>query len=276
MKHPSTTQLHTSLLQPPPIHRKQLNQLQTELLQVLYKFRFGTAQLLSYYQEQSLRYTNVRLKILLEQKLIGRNYDSSYRINHRPATYYLLPGAIRLLKTNPELDPKGLHLQYYNRTAKAVFVNHCLRLFRLYLKLDSFYGEDMECFTASELTNQTRFPRPRPEAFLNFSGKHAGTADCMLEILESSTPLDRLRQRLNRHFVHYELGSWEGDYPRILLVCDNAGLAREIQRYLAYKLDYSGAPLRFYITTLRELLNSRSPNETVWTYVSDPETLVTL
>jgi hypothetical protein len=67
-----------------PIHHKQLNELQLELLTILYKFRFGTAQLISRYQEQSIRNTNVRLKNLLEQELIGRNYDGSYRINRRP------------------------------------------------------------------------------------------------------------------------------------------------------------------------------------------------
>jgi len=56
-----------------PISRKQLNKLQIELLQILYKFRFKTVDLIAQYQDQSVRYTNVRLKILLEQDLVARN-----------------------------------------------------------------------------------------------------------------------------------------------------------------------------------------------------------
>ncbi|MEO8104930.1 MAG: replication-relaxation family protein [Candidatus Saccharibacteria bacterium] len=254
-----------------PKHRKQLNVLQTELLQTLYKFRFGTAELLSQYQEQSVRYTNVRLKILLKQEYVGRNYDSSYRIKQRPATYFLLPKAVRLLKTNPELDPKGLHLQYYNRAASALFVGHWLRLFRIYLKLNRLYGEQLECFMGSELAEQSRFPRPLPDAYLSFSGAHAGTPDCMLELLESSTPLDRLRQRLNRYLRHYELGSWEGEYPRILLVCDNVGLQREIQRYMARTLEYRGVRVQCYITTVKALMNAGGYKDDVWTDVGEPD-----
>ena len=77
-----------------PKVRKQLNELQSELLLVLYKFRFGTVELIAQYQDQSVRYTNVRLKILLEQDYIGRNYDSSYNIKGWKASYYLLPKEI--------------------------------------------------------------------------------------------------------------------------------------------------------------------------------------
>jgi hypothetical protein len=257
-------------------HRKTLNPTQTELLIALYKFRFGTAELISQYQEQSLRYTNIRLKILLEQEYIGRNYEPSYRIHGRPANYYLLPKAIRLLKVNPELDLKGLHLQYYNRTAKANFINHWLRLLKLYLKLDSLYGEDLELYTSSELAGQTRFARPLADAFLSFSGKYRNTPDSLLELIEGTTPLDRVRQRLNRYVRHCEAGDYGSKYPRLLLVCDNGGLEREIQRYMARTIANHGINMQCYTTKIRALVGLSVVKEAVWTDVSQLENKVSL
>ena len=255
---PTTTPTTT---QPKTIHRKQLNSLQIELLRTLYKFRFGTAELLSQYQEQSLRYTNKRLQILFDQEYIGRNYDSSYRIKGRAASYYLLPKVIQVLKTNLELDPKGLHLQYYSRNAKATFTNHWLRLFRIYLKLDTLFDEDLDFFTSSELATEENYPRPLPDGFLSWSGSHQSTPDCMFELLESSTALDRLRQRVNCYMAHREADEWSGEYPAILLVCDNAGLERELQRYIARTLDYRGSRLTYYTTTIKAVLSMKD-NET--------------
>lgn len=270
------TSLTTSEL-PKPKARKQLNELQIELLQILYKFRFGNAKLIAQYQDQSIRNINVRLTNLLEQEYIGRSYDSSYRINRRPATYYLLPKAIRLLKTNPELDPKGLHLLYYNHKAKLVFVNHCLRLFRMYLKLNEIYGEDLEFFASTELAEQQYFPRPLPDGYLTFSGNHSEVSDCMLELLESSTSLSRLRQRVNRYMAHHELGTCEGDYPHILLVCDNIGLEREIQRHVAKTMDYRGIlGLECYTTTIKALLSSNSRNKAIWSDAVEEDVLTSL
>jgi hypothetical protein len=258
-------------------HRKNLNEKQTELLIALYKFRFGTPELISQYMEQSLRYTNVRLKILLDQEYIARNYNSSYKLTHKPATYYLLPKSIGVLKLNFDLDPKGLHLQYSNAKVKAAFSNHWLRMFRLYLKLDGIYGEDLDFYTSSEITGQTRFPRPLPDAFLNFNGGYNSTQDCMVELLESTTSLDRAKQRLNRYFAHYELESW-GDtpYPRLLLVCDNTGLQRELQRYMTRTLLNRGANISCYISTLYAVLGAQGPATPIWVDVSQPDELVSI
>lgn len=260
-----------------PIHRKQLNELQIELLTILYKFRYGTADLISRYQEQSIRNTNVRLKNLLEQEYIGRNYDSSYRINRRPAIYFLLPDAIKLLKNNSELDPKGLHLSYYSRSAKSDFVSHCLRLFRIYLKFDGLYGGNLEFYTSSELSEQAQFPSPRPDAYLSFGSKYTNTSDCMLEVLDSTMAISRLRTKAGRYINHSEAGNWEGQYPLILLVCDNVGLEREIQHSIVRTLNYrSTSGIRYYTTTTKALFSSRSTDDTIWSPVDDSEKIIAL
>lgn len=261
-----------------PTTHKQLNQLQIEVLQILYKFRFATAELISEYQGQTVRNSNVRLKNLLQQEYIGRNYDDSYRIKHRPATYYLLPEAIRFLKTNPDLDAKGLHLSYYSRRATPEFINHWLRMFRIYLKLDELYGDDLELFTSSELAEQGSYPKVRPDAYLSFGGKHSTVPSCMLDLIESNKPTDQIRQKVLRYIAHYETDSeWGNEYPRILLVCDNAGLEWDVQRLLARTLEHRGlAEPQYHTTTLRALYSLRKADTPIWTNIQTPDEPVAL
>lgn len=263
---------------PKPINRKQLNELQTQLLHTLYKFRFGTTELIAQYQETSIRYTNVRLKILLEQEYIGRNYDKSYKLKHWLATYFLLPKAINLLKADKELDAKGLHLSYYSRSAKTNFVNHWLRMFRLFLKFDELYGDNLEFFTNTELAEQTNFPTVRPDAYLSFSGKHSNIPNCMLDLLESNKPADQIRQRATRFINDYQTNSdWGSNYPRILLICDNVGLERDMQRLITRTLNYKGTVKpQYYTTTLRALFGSHNAKTAIWSDVLEPEKLIAL
>jgi hypothetical protein len=270
--------IHSATTNPKTIHRKQLTELQLEALHILYKFRFSTSELISQYQERTIRNSNIRLKNLLEQEYIGRNYDDSYRIKHRPATYFLLPKAIRLLKANPKLDHKGLHLSYYSRKAEPSFIAHCLRLLRLYLRFDEMYGSNLEFFTSAELAEQTNFPSVRPDAYLSFSGKHKTIPNCMLELIESNKPLSQIRQRVNRYLYHYETSSeWGNDYPCILLVCDNVGLEREVQQHLARKINYRGIITpEYYTTTLRAVYSATNVRTPVWSNVLQPEKQVIL
>jgi hypothetical protein len=257
---------------------KKLNELQLEVLHILYKFRFATAELISTYQEQSKQYTNIRLSILIEQEFVGKHYDSTYRLNHRSATYFLLPNGVRLLKANPELDHKGLHLGYYSRRAEPTFISRSLRLFRVYLALDTLYGSNLEFYTSTELAEQTNFPKIRPDGYMSFRGAYKTAPNVMLELMESTKPMDQIRQRLNRYLYHHETSTtWGDDYPYIFLICDNVDLERELQKHVARTLTYRGMNKPYYYTTtLRALYGSKSGNAPIWSSVLDPEKAVGL
>ena len=195
-----------------------------DVLLCLYKFRFGTSELISRYQEvTAVRDTNKRLKGLLEQEYIGRNYDSSYRIDRRQASYYLLPKGIRLLKgyTEQQLDPKGLNLLYYNRSASEGFVNHCLSVFRLYLKIKSLYGDSMAYYTRSELAEygDEEFPRPRPDGYLRLEDNQVANSIFMLDILGDGIPWFTLRRRVRRYFRHYDQDTGALAHKVTILFC---------------------------------------------------------
>src|SRR5487761_1142882 len=88
-----------------PTRHKALNKDQLNILYALYKFRFGTTDLLRTTQTKQIsrQYMNTRLRILCEQEYIGRRYDSSYKLQAKFAQYYLLPKGVEVLKQHPEI-----------------------------------------------------------------------------------------------------------------------------------------------------------------------------
>jgi len=87
---------------------------QLAVLKQLYRFRFGTTDLLARSLDlKDGRYIHTRLEALIAQEYIGKNYDSSYKLDGKPATYYLLPKAFAVLRkqhkaTGKELSEKRL------------------------------------------------------------------------------------------------------------------------------------------------------------------------
>lgn len=61
-----------------PKYRRKLNKEQFEVLELLYRFRFGTSQLIAnYFSKSSGDFAYKRLKILVEQGLIAKRFDGT-------------------------------------------------------------------------------------------------------------------------------------------------------------------------------------------------------
>jgi hypothetical protein len=203
-----------------PRPRKHLTEQQTEILQILYKFRFATIELIVQYQElDSSKYTHTRLKILLEKKYIGRNYDGHDKIHGNPATYFLLANGIRALKEDPDINTKALNGMYKEGAVKEQFINRCLSIFRLHNALIKLHGDSLSFHTKNELTGSILFPKPRPDAFITLKTKQ-DTKEIMLELIEASTPFSTTRARILRYLLHIQSEQWDGEYPVLVLCCE--------------------------------------------------------
>ena len=66
-----------------------LNQNQLHILRLLFKFRFITIPLLTTYKKLKSNSLQRAFDILLTQQYVERRFDSSYKLAHKPATYYL-------------------------------------------------------------------------------------------------------------------------------------------------------------------------------------------
>lgn len=261
--------------------RNTLNQQQTEILQILYKFRFATVELIAKYQElDSNNYTNRRLKILVDKGYIGRNYDGSYKIHGKQASYYLLLEGIRILKKDPDVNHKALDGMRRDGSVGEVFIQRCLDIFGLYTKFSQLYGEQLSFYSKSELMGNEYFLKPLPDAYITIEDQPENPKQFLLDIIETSTQFAAVRRRLLRYITHYKSGDWGAtntDYPVILLICENALLERRLQRLTTKLLSKEDIDeLSIQTTTMKAVMGSEGAEDLIWSSVDEPGKLTNL
>lgn len=253
---------------------------QAVLLQ-LYKFRFGTSDLLA----RSLnlrdgRYIHTRLDTLVNKGYVGKNYDSSYKLPGKPASYYLLSPSLPALRAcaNEHINPRSLRNIYKDRTASERFIAHNLAVFAIYDRLTALFGPHIICFTKSELNGDQNdhFPERRPDLFVRLTktlGTHPRPRRYMIYYLDDATPFFVHIRRVHEIIEYIEADEWEsamGTKLRgILLVCESTSLHKRIRRKIAQAVDEDDIP-RICTTTLDALKHLSAADNQVWQIVGKP------
>ena len=253
-----------------PKYRRPLNDEQIEVLNLLYKFRFTTSDLLAqYFNKKNGMYVYKRLKILQDQGYIGKRFDSSYRIQGKPAAYYLLPAGLKKLnerRTAKSKNALGASWLYKDTRVGDVFVQHCLSIFGIYCTLKAEYGDCLRFFTKSQLGKYDYFSDFTPSVYILIS-KDGAEHDFFLEYLQSSKPFFAILQRLKGYAEYADSGEWEAGtgstFPIVLLICDNKKLVSLLMKRAGFVLSDADDDLRFYFTTPAGL--------DVWRDLEDPD-----
>jgi hypothetical protein len=258
-------------------YRRPLNPEQQEILHILYRFRFATTDLIAKYQNRK-NGTAVfnRLKVLCDQEYIGRNFENSYRLQGKPASYFLLTKGINVLKADPDYDKAVLHATHKDKTAKDQFVNHWLTIFRAYKQLTAIYGDPLDTFTKSELTTYKCFPEELPDAYISLkSGYKAKTKHFILLAFEEATPHFVYVKRVKEIIEHSEEPkNWEdafSKYPTILMICESVKQQRSLQPRIAKAIeDEVIEEPDFYLTNRDAVASMTESDDAIWQLVTDP------
>ncbi len=256
---------------------------QLAVLKQLYRFRFGTTDLLARSLDlKDGRYIHTRLEALVAEGFIGKNYDSTYKLDGKPATYYLLPKAFAALKkqhkaTGKELSEKTLRNAYKDKEASNEFIARKLAVFTIYDKLRAIHGQNLKFWTKDQLNfdKYDYFPQPKPDAYLTITpeGIRPRSRDFFLNYLDDDTPFFVHVRRLQRFIEYVQADEWEdatGSKLRgVLLVCESASLLKRVRKKLAQIVDEDETP-RFCYTTLKALKDSTPEDDEVWQMVGKP------
>lgn len=230
-----------------PTHRTKLNQEQLDLLKMLYKFRFGTKNLITRYlgkKDQSSVFR--RLENLIEQGLVAKRYDSTYKLQGKSAAYYLTPAGARALQThnNNELNVK---LLYKSKDVSESFIEQSLIAFRIYNDLTQEHKQTLKFHTKTDLAKYTYFPQPLPSAYIRIESRQY-----FLELLKSSDPSFVAKRLIQRYLSYARESDWEDtgtDLPSIVLVCDTDVLQKRVEKLLAKNTeDINIEDLKFIVT----------------------------
>lgn len=265
-----------------PKVRRKLNAEQLEVLELLYKFRFGSNDLIAqYFGKKDRSFVFKRMSILLGQGLIGKRFDSSYRIQGKPAAYYLTSKGARVLQDRSEPDEKdGINLKavYKNTTLSEQFIRHSLDIFTLYNRLTDRYGQKLKFFTKADLSGYDYFPQPLPDAYLRLKTKE-GDTQFLLELYHDNQPFFTAIRRIKQYIDYREEGEWavtETDFPAILLVCESFSLQKRLQKQIAKMLSKSLVDDLVFATTTKEELKTLNDNLKIWQSVNEPDAKLSL
>jgi hypothetical protein len=220
-------------------HRNKLNKEQVEVLELLYKFRFGTNELFAYYFGKKDRsYIFKRLSILVEQGLISKRFEASYRLAGKPAAYYLTVTGAKQLQEARQLSFDTKYL-YRAKTAKNDYIKRCLDIFDLYIHLRSKYGVGAKFFTKVDLTHEDfdYFPQPTPDAYIRILN-HGDETQYFIEYLYENQPYFIINKLAQKYIKYDEDGDWEqteSKLPKVIVICES----KELQKGSVFEGDVS-------------------------------------
>lgn len=262
-------------------HRRKLNAEQLEVLELLYKFRFGSNDLFAqYFGKKDRSFVFKRLSILLEQGLVGKRFDSSYRLAGKPAAYYLTPAGARALQERREPDKPDINIKaiYKDKSVKDDFVWQCLDIFATFNQLRAAHGDRLKFFTRANLNYEQfdYFPQPLPDAYirLRLGGEER---QYFLDFYYDKQPFFTAVKKIKKYVEYAEGSSWDDTgttLPVFLVVCESASLQKRLQKHIAASLPESwNNELVFAMTTKTELFGDESA---IWRRTDDPDAAVTL
>ncbi|HTE21598.1 MAG TPA: replication-relaxation family protein [Candidatus Limnocylindria bacterium] len=251
---------------PEPKYRKKLNKEQLAVLQLLYRFRFASSEQIARHQgKPSNKSIQKRLKILEDQNLIAKRYDKSYKLQGKPAAYYLTPQGARALtkyaNRRPD-EPVNIKRIYKDKDVSETFIEHCKNVMDVYPVLKALYPTKgrLGYFTKSQLSYEKYefFPSPLQDAYVHIK---TGSTDkhFFLDIFEDSQPFFVLIRRIKKYLDYAGGGDWvtysDGGLPTILLVVQNKSVHKRLRKRIAYELRESYEELTFATTRLEHLLS---------------------
>lgn len=262
-------------------HRKKLNTDQLAVLELLYKFRFGTNDLFAqYFRKKDRSFVYKRISILHEQGLVGRRFEPSYRLAGKPAAYFLTPAGARLLQVRRQSDEPEINIKaiYKDKTVKDDFVSRCLDIFAAYNLLKWRHGDKLQFFTRADLNNghYDYFPQPLPDAYirLQLNGKEK---QYFLNFYYDKQPFFALVKKVKKYIEYAESGAWDDTgtaLPVYLAVCESQSLQKRLQKRMAASLAESWSVEQGMSLTTKAQLFSDALQ--IWQPASDPDLLVEL
>lgn len=258
--------------------RKKLNSDQLLVLKLLFKFRFGSNDLIAqYFGKKDRSYVFKRLTILLEQGYIGKRFDSSYRIQGKPAAYYLTPSGARILKSSYEDIQLNIKSIYKDKVVSENFAQHCLDIFALHNQLKGAYN-GLLFFTKAQLVTYDYFPDKLPDAYIRLKNRE-GESQFLLDIYHDAQPFFTVVRRIRQYVSFCEEGKWATtgtDFPIILIVCESVSTQKRLIKQITKALnDTYDDEVAFYVTTKAQLKTIQS-DDAIWQGVIDSETLLSL
>lgn len=245
---------------------------QQRVLKLLFKFRFVSAQSLAIVM--GIRRASVYevLEYLVKQELVTKVYKSEWRIDRRPAYYYLTKSGVTTVRKIMNVKESVVHALYKNEEATDEFIEHCLKLTQLYTAITPSLPDNSEIFTRTEINRFKQFPKNRPDLYIRTpEGKEA-----VVVLVDDKQPYI-IRKRLDEIITHSEDEGWDGDsYPSICFILRDNATKYSFLYTTSKKLDGMGMDEDELPIRAASLTVFKEPASHAWSSPHNPKKHITL
>lgn len=261
--------------------RSVIKQGQIDILEVLYKYRFGSRSLLAETLQVNDSTLYKKLSVLLKHELVGSRIDNDTKIKGLPAAYYLTPKGLRALAALPNheyITDSVIKGSYKDGTVTQSFINQTLRVYAQAHRLAAAHPR-LKVFTRRDMSRYSYFPKPLPDAFLSLKTEETPKR-FFLDIIPDSLPPKPFFQRITNYAEFFDEGGWEvvgGELPILLIVGETGTTERRIQRTTRaaiYKAEID-EELSVYTSTFGAV-EAIAGEGAIWTSLDDPDELLAL
>lgn len=262
--------------------RSVLKQGQIDILELIYKYRFVSRQLLAtslgIKPGSSL---HEKLGVLVKHGLVQKRLEPKLKLQGAPAAYYLTPTGLRFLQALPgheyisEAVIKG---SYRDGTLRQPFVNHTLCVYAVTNALKAFYP-NLKVFMPRDMRQYPDFPDSLPDAYISLKSDNKPLR-FFLDIIPDNLPSKPLFQRITKYAEFFEDGGWDemsNEYPTLLFVGETGTTERRMRRIIKaalYKAELD-EELTVLTSTIPAIENI-SDEGIIWTSLDDPDELLAL
>lgn len=245
---------------------------QQRVLKLLFKFRFISAQLLAQVMGISRQGIYQVLETLVGKELVNKVYADEYRIDRKPAYYYLNKQGVTRVRKLMEVKESVVHTLYKNDTATPEFIEHCIATAHCYVTLARHLPADTNIFTKAEINRYSQFPKNRPDLYIRTpDGREA------VIVIMDDKPLYVARKRLDEIITHSEDEGWEdGDYPYIGFVLRSSNDKNSFLYGTNKKLESMGMDDDEIFILATHLKALREDTDLTWSNAFRPKSLVSL
>lgn len=248
-----------------------LSSQQQRVLKLLFKFRFISAQLLAQVMGISRPGVYQALESLVEKKIIGKVYEKEFRIDRKPAYYYLNKSGVTVVRRLLNAKESAVHALYKNDVASPEFVDHCLVAASCYAAISRFLPVGTDIFTKAEINRFKQFPKNRPDLYIRTpDGREA------IIVIMNDNPLYIVRKRLAEIVQHSEDEGWEGDYPRIGFILRHGNDKNSFLYTTRKKLEDMGMDEDEICVLATHLKAFDGDSDHIWANAFNPKTFVSL
>lgn len=262
--------------------RSVLKQGQIDILELLYKYRFGSRQLLA----DSLGIKagsslHEKLQVLIKHEYIAVRHEKRLKLYGVPAAYYLTPKGLRTLAALPEhkyITNSLIKGGYRDKAVSQAFVDQCLRVYAQTNQLGAFYP-NLKVYLRRDMSRYSYFPSTLPDAFISLSVN--GTPKrFFLDVLPDIMPTKPLYQRVTNYAQFFEEGNWDvvsNELPSLLFVGETSTTERRLQRLIRSALRNAelDEDIAVYTTTFGAIEHVEGEGA-IWTSLDEPDELLSL